>query len=86
MKSKHVDFSVLVAVAALTTGPASAENACKGLSETACAAAPGCGWTKGYTRKDGREVAPYCRVKGKPKTADAASQEKRVATQATPKG
>jgi hypothetical protein len=61
--------TLFASTALLGAGPAAAASACKGKSESACAADPACGWTKGYTRKDGRQVAPYCRVKGRDKTA-----------------
>jgi hypothetical protein len=71
MKSKHAVISALFTLAALSAGPVSAQSACKGLSESACGTASSCSWVKGYTRKDGREVASYCRVKSKPKAAAA---------------
>ena len=46
----------------LVSAPAGAANsACKGLEEAKCAAMDGCGWTKEYTRKDGKTVAGYCK-------------------------
>ena len=57
----------------LATGPANAApSECKGLDQAACASAAGCGWINGYTRKDGKTVAGYCkRGKG---SKDAAAQ------------
>lgn len=78
MKTTQLTLSVLSLALVLTAGTASAASACKGLSETACAATPACGWTQGYTRKDGRPVAAYCRVK--PAKAKAAA----VPASATP--
>lgn len=49
--------------------PAAAANDCKGLSKQACDGTQACSWVKGYTRKDGREVAPYCRAKAPPKSS-----------------
>jgi hypothetical protein len=76
MKAKYVVVSALLGLAVMGARPASAENACKGLSESACGAAAGCGWVQGYTRKDGRAVAPYCRTKGKDKSEVSAASGK----------
>lgn len=35
---------------------------CKGLPAAECQANSACRWINGYTRKDGREVAAYCRT------------------------
>lgn len=59
--------------------PASAESPCKGLEAAACSSNAACGWTDGYTRKDGREVRGYCRAKPKP-------QPEKAEVRATPKG
>jgi hypothetical protein len=75
MNTKLTLLPLLSALALLPVMPAGAANACKGLSQQACDGASGCNWVKGYIRKDGREVAPYCRLKspGKPAAkADAA--------------
>ena len=37
---------------------------CKTLPRNACIQSAQCTWVKGYTRKDGRKVAAYCRKKG----------------------
>ncbi len=37
---------------------------CKTLARNACIQSAQCTWVKGYTRKDGRKVAPYCRKIG----------------------
>lgn len=49
---------------------ARAELICKGLDHSICTATPGCGWTKGFTRKDGRVVKAFCRKKPVRKTAE----------------
>jgi hypothetical protein len=41
---------------------ATAASACKGLPEATCAAEQSCRWVNAYVRKDGREVAGYCRI------------------------
>jgi hypothetical protein len=81
MKAKQLAVSTLVATALAASAAASAENACKGLSESACDDQAGCGWVQGYTRKDGREVAPYCRAKGKKPSLSAVTGK-----QAPPEG
>lgn len=48
--------------ALLAPASAMAESQCKGLTEANCAEAAHCRWIDGYVRKDGREVAGYCRV------------------------
>lgn len=76
MKSIVIAGSIL---ALFGMQPALAESPCKGLDVSACSANAACGWTDGYTRKDGREVQGYCRAKPKPRPDKAAST-------ATPKG
>lgn len=68
---------VFAAVALAVTGSffiapreASAELICKGLDHSICTATSGCGWTKGFTRKDGRVVKAFCRKKPVRKTAE----------------
>lgn len=46
---------------------------CKGLEQKACTANAACSWVRATTRKDGRKVRAYCRIKSnrsasKPKT------------------
>lgn len=67
------------ALAVITVQPASAESPCKGLEAATCSSTAACGWTDGYTRKDGREVRGYCRAKPKPRPDKTASET-------TPKG
>lgn len=69
MNARLAVVSLTAALAALTLMPAAADNTCKGQSQQACDSTAGCTWVKGYARKDGREVAPYCRVKAMPKPA-----------------
>ena len=42
-----------------------ADSACKGLAKTKCEGASSCSWVKGYKTKEGKNVAAYCRTKGK---------------------
>jgi uncharacterized membrane protein len=57
---------------ALPTLSVLAASECKGLDQTACAAMQGCTWVSGYVRKDGKEVAAYCKSKGEKKTTQQA--------------
>ncbi len=57
---------------ALPTLSVLAASECKGLDQTACAAMQGCTWVSGYVRKDGKEVAAYCKSKGEKKTTEQA--------------
>ncbi len=52
---------------------AGAASACQGKALDACAADASCIWVDGYTRKDGREVASYCRKASARKSAAANS-------------
>lgn len=73
MKIRFAVATTLCTLALLSaSGATYAASACKGLSETACSANPACGWTKAYTRKDGKPVAAYCRTKTRPKAATSA--------------
>ena len=59
-----------------------AASACKGLEQTVCETEQYCGWVKGYSRKDGREVKAFCRAKSKAannKVSDKTLAEKPVA-------
>lgn len=71
MNTKSILTLLLFALTGLAVGPSVAETACKGLGQPACEGSQQCSWVKGYTRKDGREVAPYCRVKPAGKSAAA---------------
>jgi len=42
---------------------ANAASACKGLENNACVSKESCSWIKGYERKDGKTVKPFCRTK-----------------------
>lgn len=62
-------------ITALAAAPAVADNACKSMSQQACDGSSQCSWVKSYTRKDGREVAAYCRAKPAAKsTADGSAK------------
>ena len=59
--------AALIAVSSalvLASGSAVAESACKGLAQDACEKTPECIWVGGYEKKDGKQVAGYCRAKG----------------------
>jgi len=74
--------SALVALScalALGSGAAAAESACKGLEQSACEKAADCIWVGGYQKKDGKQVAGYCRTK----SAGAAAGDKAGAAGAT---
>ncbi len=58
------------AVLALSSQVILAASECKGLDQTACAANTACTWASGYVRKDGKEIAPYCKSKGQKKGAE----------------
>ena len=62
MKLSHLFVSATVGALLIEASNANAASQCKGLSETACAADSSCRWVSGYVRKDGREVAAYCRL------------------------
>lgn len=66
MKRFVSPFRLLPAVALVASFPlsASAASQCSGLTEQSCAAAGECRWVGSYVRKDGREVAGYCRSDG----------------------
>ncbi|MEY6432647.1 hypothetical protein ABC977_09540 [Thioalkalicoccus limnaeus] len=55
---------------------AGAQSACRGLEQSLCVDTDGCGWTRGYTRSDGREVAGYCRTRN---TGNRQAREQREA-------
>jgi hypothetical protein len=63
MNASRFTFAAMSAVVALAATPVMAGNACKGLSEHACAASESCSWIDAYVRKDGREVGAYCRAR-----------------------
>ncbi len=69
MNSQSLAGLTLALVLPLSTVSLAAESACKGQSQAGCEAASSCTWVTGYTRKDGRQVAPYCRVLPPPKAA-----------------
>jgi hypothetical protein len=59
-------------------GSASAESACKGLEQGVCEGKADCTWVGGYVRKDGVNVAAYCKSRGK--SSGASAQDKKVAS------
>lgn len=69
MDIKLTAFPLIAALGVFGAAPAGADSACKGLPQNACQGSASCSWVNGYTRKDGREVAPYCRVKSSGKSA-----------------
>lgn len=77
MKMKFTLVSLWSALVLLPVASAHAENACKGLPQQTCDGAEQCLWVNGYTRKDGREVASYCRVKSTGKTDNVSGKAPR---------
>lgn len=67
MQKGNLVFSILFSML-LAPMVSASENACKGVTETQCAASEACRWVASYARKDGREVNGYCRLKHKAKT------------------
>ena len=55
-------LGILAATGAGST--VSAASPCQGLAPEQCAGNTACLWVDGYTRKDGRSVKGYCRIKG----------------------
>ncbi len=51
--------------ALLSVGTVSAESACKGMQQDACAAKEDCLWVSGYVRKDGRSVSAHCKTRSR---------------------
>lgn len=74
MNCKPITRLAIAAILPLAATTALAESACKGLAESACQGAQACTWVKGYTRKDGREVTPYCRAQRPPKDRQGAAK------------
>ena len=71
--TKPISFIALSALLVLPSLAVQAASECKGLDQTACGANPGCSWVSGYVRKDGKEVAAYCKSKGERKTGEEAA-------------
>lgn len=71
--SRYFASLLLVAGAFAAAGTLAASH-CKGLDADGCAAATGCLWVDGYTRKDGRQVSAHCKLKGG-KAAQAAADD-----------
>ena len=71
--TKPISFIALGAFLVLPSLAVQAASECKGLDQTACGANPGCSWVSGYVRKDGKEVAAYCKSKGERKTGEEAA-------------
>ena len=53
---------------------------CVGLAQTACGRKTTCGWTKGYKRKDGKQVKGYCRLSQKKRDTKTAKVKKAKTT------
>jgi hypothetical protein len=71
--TKPISFIALGALLVLPSLAVQAASECKGLDQTACGANPVCSWVSGYVRKDGKEVAAYCKSKGERKTGEEAA-------------
>lgn len=52
-----------------------AESACKGLESGTCKKKDDCSWVESYKRKDGAQVAAYC--KSKPKKSSKSGDKKK---------
>ena len=63
MKKANMMISTLTAVIVLSlaSGYSNADNVCKGMEKSDCAASSSCRWIKGYERADGSAIAGYCR-------------------------
>lgn len=68
MNSHLMASLALAAGLSMFAGVTVAESACKTMPQSTCEASSACTWVNGYTRKDGRAVAPYCRTLPPPKT------------------
>jgi len=87
--AKHSIAALATAVVLVlsTPGTSLAATACKGLEEAKCVGNAECTWVSGYTRKDGKTVAPYCQGKGnksKGAAEEAAQAPGAAAKAATP--
>lgn len=62
---------------AASVAEAKSENSspCKGLEQKACSAKADCSWISATTRKDGRKVKAYCRLKSRKSTSAEASKK-----------
>jgi len=67
MTARNLTLGLGAALLAAASLPAVAAGDCKQLSRQDCQSSARCGWVQGYERKDGREVASYCRSKPVPK-------------------
>ncbi len=70
---KPISILALGSLLVLPSLAVQAASECKGLDQTACGVNPGCSWVSGYARKDGKEVAAYCKSKGEKQTGEAAA-------------
>ncbi|MDO6468740.1 hypothetical protein Q4498_11505 [Neptunomonas phycophila] len=68
-------LSSIVILSSLTTLPASAASACKGISQSACDNSNSCYWVSGYKRADGASVKAHCRTKAKSSISKAADKK-----------
>jgi hypothetical protein len=87
--AKHSIAALATAVVLVlsTPGTSLAATACKGREEAKCVGNAECTWVSGYTRKDGKTVAPYCQGKGnksKGAAEEAAQAPGAAAKAATP--
>lgn len=71
--TKPISILALGALLVLPSLAVQAASECQGLDQTACGVNPGCSWVSGYVRKDGKEVAAYCKSKGEKKTGEEAA-------------
>lgn len=70
--TKPISILALGALLVLPSLAVQAASECQGLDQTACGVNPGCSWVSGYVRKDGKDVAAYCKSKGEKKAGEEA--------------
>ncbi|MFZ1575284.1 MAG: hypothetical protein WAT36_08645, partial [Chromatiaceae bacterium] len=70
--TKPISILALGALLVLPSLAVQAASECQGLDQTACGVNPGCSWVSGYARKDGKDVAAYCKSKGEKKAGEEA--------------
>ncbi|KAA6186898.1 chromosome partitioning protein ParB [Thiohalocapsa marina] len=77
--AKTLAAGAIVACLALSTTSVSAAE-CKGMEKSKCEGNASCTWVDGYKRKDGAQVAAYCRNKGGKKSSGGSSSSSSSST------
>ncbi len=80
-KKLFLSIGMMALVFLFTSGRALAVE-CKTLTRNACIQSAQCTWVHGYTRKDGRKVAAYCRKKSSVKKNKRAASKGATASAA----